>query len=199
MHFLIDNCYSFEGYHLVETLLEEGHEVSGIHSSVLSNKEAHLSMYLGRHALFEEGIQEKDYAAYVTFFGEGEKQVSAHRRVNLQYDKSDDTDTDAEVRILLPILYGKWMPRDTDTLQWEGKTIPFDDAFFRAHALPIQSVMQTVSKLLAGDTRSKNYRFYAKDVCPEQEDQAVIAFTRNLQDDLITLHQHYAKFSQFYK
>jgi hypothetical protein len=196
MHFLIDNCYSFEGYHLVETLLEEGHEVTGIHSSVLSDKEAHLSMYLGRHALFKEGIQKKDYAAYVTFFGEGERQVGA-QRVDLHYHRSDDTN--AEVQILLPILYGEWMPRDTDALQWEGKNISFDDAFFRAHALPIQPVMQTVSKLLAGDTRSKNYRFYAKEVCPEQEDRTVIAFTRNLKDDLTALHQHYAKFSQFYK
>jgi hypothetical protein len=197
MHFLISNCYSFEGYHLVETLLEEGHEVSGIHSSVLSDKEAHLSMYLGRHALFNEGVQEKDYAAHVTFFGEGEEQVGSHRRVHLHYGTANAAD--AEVQILLPILYGEWMPRDKEALQWEGKTIPFTDPFFRTHALPIQPVMQTVGKLLTGDTRANNYRFYAKDVCPEQEDRTVIAFTRNLQDDLTALHQHYAKFSHFYK
>ena len=196
MHFLVSQCYSWEGYHLVQALLEDGHEVSGLHGASLSDREVHLSMYLGRHAMFSEGIQKTDYKAYISFFGSAEKDIVAHHHVDISYEAGDASKIGNQ--ILLPILYGEWMPRDEHALRWNGKRIPFEDAYFCRHALPIKPVMQTISKLLSGNREIERYQFYTKEVCPEQEDRTVIALARNIADDLAVLHRHYAQYSRFY-
>ncbi|WP_175074351.1 hypothetical protein [Terribacillus sp. AE2B 122] len=197
MHFLVSQCYSWEGYHLVQALLEDGHEVSGLHGQSLSDRETHLSMYIGRHAMFREGVQDTEYKAHVSFFGTADRSVESQYHVDISY-AADDT-PELEKQILLPILYGEWMARDEEAVQWHGKRILFDDEDFLRNALPIKSVMQTISKLLSGDGSTNNYRFYTKEVCPEQEDRAAIALTRNIKDDLSSLHKHYAQFRFFYE
>ncbi|PAE15778.1 hypothetical protein CHH91_12520 [Virgibacillus sp. 7505] len=197
MHFLVSQCYSWEGYHLVQALLEDGHEVSGLHGQSLTDKESHLSMYIGRHAMFREGIQDTDYKAYVSFFGTADERVENQSCVDISY--AAENTSELEKQILLPILYGEWMPRDEEAIQWNNKRILFDDEYFHKNALPIKPVMQTISKLLSGDGTMTNYRFYTKEVCPEQEDRATIALTRNLKDDLSALHKHYAQFRFFYE
>ncbi|MFP7168783.1 hypothetical protein [Terribacillus sp. 7520-G] len=197
MQFLVSQCYCWEGYHLVQALLEDGHEVSGQHEESLSDREEHLSMYLGRHALFSEGIQKKDYDAHISFFGSGKKDDLAYRHVDISYEA--DIDPNIENQILLPILYGEWMPRDVDAIRWNGKRIPFEDDYFCRHALPVKPVMQTISKILSGNRAIEKYHFYAKEVCPEQEDRTVIALKRDVMDDLAVLHRHYEQYSRFYK
>ncbi|PAF17694.1 hypothetical protein CHH69_08890 [Terribacillus saccharophilus] len=197
MHFLVSQCYSWEGYHLVQALLEDGHEVSGLHGQSLSDRETHLSMYIGRHAMFREGVQDTDYKAHVSFFGTEERSAESRHHVDISY--AADNTPELEKQILLPILYGEWMPRDEEAVQWHGKRILFDDEHFLRNALPIKPVMQTISKLLSGDGSMNNYRFYTKEVCPEQGDRAAIALTRNIRDDLSGLHKHYAQFRFFYE
>ncbi|MFP7479677.1 hypothetical protein [Terribacillus saccharophilus] len=196
MHFLVSQCYSWEGYHLVQALLEDGHEVSGLHGQSLTDKETHLSMYIGRHAMFREGMRNTDYKAYISFFGAVDKSIENKSSIDICY-AADDT-PEREKQIMLPILYGEWMPRDEEAVEWNGKRILFDDEYFQRNALPIKPVMQTISKLLSGNEDIDNYRFYSKEVCPEQEDRAAIALTRNIKDDLSALHKHYAQFRFFY-
>lgn len=197
MHFLVSQCYSWEGYHLIQALLEDGHEVSGLHGQPLTDRETHLSMYIGRHAMFHEGVQDKDYKAHVNFFGTVDEREENQSRVDISY--MEDNTSELEKQILIPILYGEWMPRDEEAVQWNNKRILFDDEYFQRNALPIKPVMQTISKLLARDGSIDNYRFYSKEVCPEQEDRAAIALTRNVKDDLSVLHKHYAQFRFFYE
>ncbi|WP_123921887.1 hypothetical protein [Terribacillus saccharophilus] len=197
MRFLVSQCYSWEGYHLVQALLEDGHEVSGLQEQTLSDRETHLSMYLGRHAMFREGVQDTDYKAHVSFFGTAERSAESQQHVDISY-ATDDT-SEQEKQILLPILYGEWMPRDEEAVEWNGKRMLFDDDYFHRNALPIKPVMQTISKLLSGDGNLDKYRFYTKEVCPEQEDRAAIALTRNIRNDLSALHKHYAQFRFFYE
>ncbi|MFP7494796.1 hypothetical protein SFC66_13500 [Terribacillus saccharophilus] len=196
MQFLVNQCYTWEGYHLVQALLEDGHEVTGLHEEDLSEKEMHLSMYLARHAMFSEGLQGKQYDAAIGFFGSAAKRAESNRHVDISYEAAEESMRGNQ--ILLPILYGEWMPRNEEAVIWNDRLIPFQDDYFLQHALPITSVMQTISKLLAAGREMEGYRIYAEEVCPEQEDRSIIAIKRNISDDLKVLHKHYGQYSRFY-
>lgn len=99
MKFIVENCFHWVGYHLVDMLLENSHHVVGV-SQLNTSKENHLAMFVSRNSLFTLKEEVKDDADVYIIVREKNDLTSIRVKfLNAYHD------------IELSDLVGEWMPQ----------------------------------------------------------------------------------------
>src|SRR5699024_11747942 len=92
MIFLVENCFHWLGFHIINRLLDNGYQVDGM-DDLDTDKKEHLSMFVGRNELF--------------------RQITSRER-NTDYDISMQADArklesekEQAITIKLPLVFGE--------------------------------------------------------------------------------------------
>lgn len=203
MSILINQCYHWISYHLIEELLICGHSVFGIHDR--KNKmDEHLSMFLGRNSLFKEGVPSQYLSPFkgAIIFGNDfsltEYQVEKIIRINA----TTEINTKKTTIIEQPLLFGKWMHMNEEGMFYNEKFIPFQSDYFLNNAIYVKDFSKLLVNWLTKGYLPPKLKIYSAN-SRENEDVLLensiyihdnIPINKQLEDVL----DHYKKFSIFY-
>ncbi|MBP1947248.1 hypothetical protein [Virgibacillus litoralis] len=189
MLFLVENCFQWMGFHLVNCLLENGNEVDGV-DDLSSDKKEHLSMYVGRNASFQHLSSLEREATYDRTIKITEDQLV----LTLQQNTSH--------RINLPILFGEWMPMKKAGMYYKNKFISFDSDIFLNEAIYIGDFMKSLAQWIKSsqlpeilEVKSINNK-QSEEI--KLENSVYIRNNRTIEENLKMVIKHYEKFEDFY-
>lgn len=109
MHILIENCFHWAGFHLINQFLEEGILVKGV-DQVNTPKKEHLSMYVSRNdsfTLYDIKPDEKDWHCAIKV---GDCSVGELQEQSITLSILSGVHKANECIIRIPHLIGEWMP-----------------------------------------------------------------------------------------
>lgn len=189
MLFLVENCFHWIGFHIINYLLEDGYQVHGV-DEISTDKKEHLSMYVGRNESFQHfSALERDTDYDTSMKIDNNEIIITH-----QQNKS--------LRVKLPLLFGEWMPMESNGIYYKNELISFDsDVFIREGVFIedfIKSLMQWVnSSQLPSfiDVKSIKNR---RDENVRLENFIYIRNNRPTEENVKIVINHYKKFNEYY-
>lgn len=142
MKVAVVNCFHWIGYHLVETMLEDGIEVIGIHESE-TNRSNFLSMCIGRNSLFTRADCIPEDVDYTVAIGTTSIIPTCSYTIQLMKEHTEKKDISLHaVRVELPLLYGEWMSMDEKGIYVQNKYFPFTSNTFLNKGVYVQDYMK---------------------------------------------------------
>ncbi|MFC4559304.1 hypothetical protein ACFO3D_13980 [Virgibacillus kekensis] len=130
MTVLVENCFDWLGYHILEELLENDYETAGVDEITTDFKE-HLSMLVGRNALFR----------HIT---EPERENKYDSSIVVKSDQLIITRDGQQTTVELPLLFGEWMPMNEAGIYRQNNHIPFDSNFFQKNAVYVDDFVRSL-------------------------------------------------------
>ncbi|SDQ88365.1 hypothetical protein [Virgibacillus salinus] len=189
MLFLVENCFQWVGFHIVNCLLENGYKVDGI-DDLSSDKKKHLSMFVGRNSSFQHIFSYKRDATYDSSIKITENQLD----LTLQQNTSH--------LIKLPILFGEWMPMKINGMYHNNSFIPFDSDIFLNEAIYIGDFMKSLTQWIKSsqlpeilEVKSINNK-QSEEI--KLENSVYIRNNRTIEENLKMVIKHYEKFEDVY-
>lgn len=188
MLFLVENCFHWIGFHVVDFLLENGHKVDGS-DNLSTDKKEHLSMFVGRNKSFTH-VTDID-AAYdwtITINEGSEMTITMHNG--------------RTTRVKLPLIFGEWMPMKQEGVYRGDKLIPFDSDCFLTEAVFIDDFLKSLIQWVESSHLSPVLEvrsIYKK----EQEDKRLensiyVRNNRPINDTINIVKKHYETYGEFY-
>src|SRR5699024_12016099 len=133
MIFLVENCFHWLGFHIINRLLDNGYQVDGM-DDLDTDKKEHLSMFVGRNELF--------------------RHITSRER-NTDYDISIQVDEcklvlekEHPITIKLPLIFGEWMPMNQKGLYVQNEFMRFDSKQFLTNAVYVKDVLESLQQLI---------------------------------------------------
>ncbi|WP_174612782.1 hypothetical protein [Virgibacillus ihumii] len=186
--FLVENCFYWIGFHIVEYLLDQGYTVTGNDEIDTDGKE-HLSMFIGRNENFTHMKQRLNESAYDIRLTPHETALTLHK--------------DSASTIYLPLLFGEWMPMNQDGMYYRGDFIAFDSDEFVEKAVYIGDFLKIIDQCIAASNlpSAVNVKKKGEDINAEikLENSVFIRNNRPINDRIKTVKNHYKKFSKLYE
>ncbi|GGM24982.1 hypothetical protein GCM10011351_08340 [Paraliobacillus quinghaiensis] len=207
--FVIIGCFNWIGFHLLETLLQNGEEVIGV-DQLDHPKREHLSMFVGRNANFtyyetldqvkknnlNNHIQAVFMCDQVQSFNR--KSISSLKYIQF-FPKQKGQQEVIEVK--LPLLYGEWMDRDENGIYNSNEFIQYDSALFKEKAIYIKDFIGAIIQLSDASNSPSTVSYYTPEQLQEQQSSVTDLFilpsnspTRNLEK----VEAHYQRFNEMY-
>ncbi|SFA82346.1 hypothetical protein SAMN04488072_102127 [Lentibacillus halodurans] len=184
---LVENCFHWIGFHIVNHLLENGYNVDGT-DKLNTDKKEHLSMFVGRHELFRHISPLEKRNAYDAFL------------------RIDDDELKLEknhpVIIKLPIIFGEWMPMSQEGMYVQHDFIRFDSEQFLSEAVYVKNVLKSLQQWIHSsdlpsvlevksfhDRRTDNVKL---------ENAIYIRNNRPIAESINIVKDHYEMYKKFY-
>ncbi|MFB4169764.1 hypothetical protein [Virgibacillus sp. JSM 102003] len=189
MLFLVENCFQWMGFHLVNCLLENGYKVDGV-DDLSSEKKENLSMYVGRNASFQHLTSSKRGTTYDRSINIKDKEFVLTIKQNTSH------------RIKLPLLFGEWMPMKRDGMYLQSTFISFDSDIFLNEAIYIGDFMRSLiqwekSSQLPEVLEVKSINNKQNEEI-KLENSVYIRNNRTIEENLEMVIKHYEKFEELY-
>ncbi|WP_217585941.1 hypothetical protein [Lentibacillus saliphilus] len=198
---LVENCFHWVGYHLVQQLLDDNEEVDGIDDQ-RTLKQVHLAMYVARHAQFqllqnpEINWEERQYSIHITVDTSVEVLETKPNGALTLTTSSQDTSTSDTIE--LPLLFGEWMPMTEDGMYREnGDWIGFQSEQFANEAVYVVDFMKVLvhcikKNLLDSTSSSSENRNKSLAKCVKIQDNSP------MNTNLETVKAHYIQHKTYY-
>lgn len=189
MLFLVENCFQWMGFHLVNCLLENGYKVDGV-DDLSSDKKDHLSMYIGRNASFQHLSSLKRGTNYDSSINITDNEIVLTMEQNTSH------------RINLPILFGEWMPMKRDGMYHRNTFISFDSDIFLNEAIYIGDFMKSLIQWVKSSQLPEILE--VKSINNKQNEEIKLensVYIRNnitIEENLKMVRKHYEKFEKLY-
>ncbi|QKY68599.1 hypothetical protein [Lentibacillus sp. CBA3610] len=187
MVFLIENCFHWLGFHIVNHLLENGYHIDGV-DDINTGKKEHLSMFVGRNELFRHVSSQRD------------KEYDATIGV---YDRELIVKTNRPVTIKLPLVFGEWMPMNQEGMYSQHEFIRFDTQQFASEGVYIDSFLKSLLQWLHSsdlpstlEVKSSHDRQRTK---IKLENTVYIRNNRPINQSLNTVKHHYEMYKNIYE
>ncbi|GGC74551.1 hypothetical protein GCM10007216_01480 [Thalassobacillus devorans] len=197
MVYIIDSCFHWVGFHLVQHLLTEGKEVIGI-DRVEDSKRENLYFYIGRNSRFQHfnSIQEMDRHCH-------QEHIEAAIRIEdsalddegefggMLLCESVETLMEGKgERLDLPPLYGEWMPRNESVVYIGKEPILFEELIQREDASYIEDFLARFLSDLTERGIAAVKEVYRMEKLADTSDREKI---------YSQLQNHYQRHQQFYE
>src|SRR5699024_415397 len=196
MNVLVQNCFHWIGFHLVNTLLEGGYQVAGA-DIISSEKKAHLSMFFGRNDLFSL-VSNGDVRAHdvAIVIGDDVEYQTPDGVPIIQLFRRKPKTSGPAVFVKLPLLFGEWMPITEEGVYEDEEWISFHSDRFIHGAVYIGDFMQEFLQWLEkkGSTELKIYE--NKEI--ELVNSSYIHNNRTIKEKKANVIRHYQQFHMFY-
>lgn len=145
---LIINCFHWIGYHIADSLLEQGRSVDGM-DCIDSKQKDHLSMFFGRNDLFSM-INQHDLSQHDTVIIVGNASVLpnilAERKIII--DNRIHLHAPDCISIAIPFLIGEWMPMNEKGVYVDGNMIPLESELLRTEAVYVRDFTEILLQWL---------------------------------------------------
>lgn len=186
--FLVEKCFHWVGFHIVEYLLGRGYTVSG-NDKINTDAKDHLSMLIGRNANFTHLEQRPDSKVFDIRITPDEDKLTLHK---------ESTST-----MKLPLLFGEWMPMNQEGMYHRNEFIAFDSDRFLIDAVYIGDFLTIVQQCIDASNLPSviKVKHGEKDAASDLklENSVFIRNNRPIMNRLKTVQNHYEKFSEFYQ
>ncbi|WP_226037664.1 hypothetical protein [Aquibacillus saliphilus] len=211
--YLVSSCFNWIGFHLTQRLLNDSKEVIGL-DQIATEREENLSLFIGRnsllthvtdkYSLINEFKSERfktvfDVADDEEFVTKGE--LNADQWIRLSSDPTVANFEDT-LTICLPLLYGKWMPRDKNGFYYLKNYIEFNSARFEKDAVHIDDFIDALWKVPASRGKTEVIKCqpieWNKTKENNQTNILYIEEQEKKENRLKTLNKHYQQFCDFY-
>ncbi|WP_163972171.1 NAD(P)-dependent oxidoreductase [Oceanobacillus halotolerans] len=191
MNVMVENCYQWIGFHLVNQLLEESHHVYGIGKRD-TDKEEFLAMFFARNDLFtpvtvERGLDEdmritvKEMDQRIVIID----QIARH-----------------EQNVTFPLLFGEWMSMDENGIYNKGEYIPFDSNYFKEEAVYIKDfckeLLEWIQIHYKPDTILVKSARARSDNGVTLENSIYLRDNRPIDEQIKIVRDHYKRYQPFY-
>lgn len=150
MTVLVQNCFHWVGFHIVNQLLEDGYTVKGIDFSTEQASD-HLSMFFARHASFsliEPNVDESFNVSIVINSPQYADNIDATHHIVIDETNRQLIEHVNSTYIKQPLLFGKWMPIRDKGVFYCNNHIAFDSEAFLENAIYINDFTKMISQLL---------------------------------------------------
>ncbi|WP_085992748.1 hypothetical protein [Oceanobacillus senegalensis] len=137
MSVLVVNCNQWIGFHVVNELLDNQHEVDGVIDRNISDD---LSMFFGRNSSFSfvSGKERKIYSTCIIIGHNKEIDVPhAERIFVINSDEETIHSLNENTVHIQALLFGEWMPMNQNGFYHDGKLLSFDSKEFKEDAIYI--------------------------------------------------------------
>ncbi|MGM8364392.1 hypothetical protein ACLIBG_02805 [Virgibacillus sp. W0181] len=201
MHILVENCFHWIGFHLIDQLLEEGYRVDGINAHN-SNETDHFLLFLGRNSnftLLKDVPPDKTYDAVFTI-GSPYDKVSYKRRFEICRDHTTVNESESKVIIEQPLLFGEWMPMNEKGFYYKNEFVPFISDCFLQEAIYIRKFVRSLIQLMHTD-RLPNRLTIKSAQSPESSsilENNIYLYDNIRIDDKHQLLEHYERYIDYY-
>ncbi|GAA0593105.1 hypothetical protein GCM10009001_06520 [Virgibacillus siamensis] len=186
--FLVENCFHWIGFHIVEYLLNQGYTVTG-NDEINTDGKEHLSMFFSRNENFTHVEQQSNETVYDMRIMPSETELTLHK---------ESTST-----IYLPLLFGKWMPMNHNGMYFRRKFITFDSEEFLEKAVYIGDFLKIFHQCIRASNLPPviKVKTGGADVPDDRkvENSVFIRNNRPVTDRLKIVQNHYKKFSELYE
>lgn len=204
MSILINHCYHWISYHLIETMLTEGYEVIGIHD-FKSKQSEFLSMFLGRNDLFREATFQDQLCSIdlAIIFGEKSPPSKNHIKKKFRIHSKAKTPERNTTIIRPPLLFGKWMNMNETGMYANHDFISFDSKFFQEHAIYIEDFCKLLLSWVEQTILPSTVNIRSANV--QQKEVELLENTIFIHDNIPIKNRlqevltHYKNFQQYYK
>lgn len=188
MTFLVENCFHWIGFHVVNLLLEDGYEVIGA-DVINTSKKEHLEMFVGRNDGFTHITEKSDHILYDAVIRIGDNELEIHK---------GQTST-----IKLPLLFGEWMPMNVDGFYSGDTFISFESNYFLTEGVYIEDFLKILMQCIQSSqlpsvlkVRSANK---GKDTEVKLENSIYIRDNVPIQNNAKVVVNHFKKFKAIYE
>ena len=203
MSFLVTSCFDWVGFHMVNQLLEKGHEVDGVDEETTDFKE-HLSMFLGRNSAFRLKTRD-ELTSYDTAIVIGEDPctdvLKARKMMNISCNKIQAKRKASMTTIHVPVLFGEWMPMNERGMYMGNQFISFDSAHFLSEAVYIKDFINGLFQWMQADDLPSSLEVKSKSSesrAVKLENTVYIRDNERTPDKLKKVLNHYRSYQQFY-
>ncbi|MEC5423617.1 hypothetical protein QGM71_08950 [Virgibacillus sp. C22-A2] len=201
MTYLVVNCNQWIGFHITESLLDDGRMVHGVINETIDDS---LTMFFGRNSSFTlaEPVTSEFYEnAVIIHDVKDNTEIQAKRKIFI--DPSDRVkDSDSIVSIKAPLLFGEWMPMNENGLYSNNKFIRFDSPYFKQNAVYIKDFTKSLlswlekSKLQSEIVVKSSSNRTKEDV--KLENSIYIRDNVPTEENLERVLNHFKLYSKFY-
>lgn len=197
MTICVTNCMDWIGFHLINRLTESDYQVEGI-SDLSTKKEEEMSFMLGRNSQFslyqhESELKDKEYTHIILLNSKKPDSVKAIKTYNL----GKNLDNPDVINIVVPLLFGEWMPMDEKGIYSDKTYIQFDSDRFQDEAIYIDDFVDCfmqwlpVKDLPRRISLSRNRNLENKK--DSLENQLYIRENRPIDRQVVQVIEHYKK------
>ncbi|UFU00557.1 hypothetical protein KO561_06340 [Radiobacillus kanasensis] len=189
---VINNCFHWIGYHLLQKFLEGGYEVMGC-DPITSEKREHLSMFVGRNSHFE----------WMETLPDARKKESDIIYIDVQphvlFIQLEDNQTHT---ISTPMLFGEFMDREDDGFEYKDTFISFESKKFNEEAVWIEDFVDILFSLFKENQLNKDWKVksLSKSMREEEDGDEVIYVrqTDTVSNRLQLIDEHYQQYTNLY-
>ncbi|MBM7554044.1 hypothetical protein [Thalassobacillus pellis] len=159
MAYVIDSCFHWIGYHMVQHLLNKGFEVIGVDALEDEKKEA-LYMFVGRNSCFQhfhtlgeiERYSDRGQIDGIIGVTEGNLHDYPYGQIKIADSIHELQESKDIENIRVPLSYGEWMPRD-ETYGFPGDhQIVMEDLVESESACYIEDFIKEILEKVTGNT-----------------------------------------------
>ncbi|GGB39946.1 hypothetical protein F3157_07075 [Virgibacillus dakarensis] len=152
MSFLVTNCFDWIGFHIINYLVENGYQVDGFDNTA-TNKKENLAMMVGRNDLFSLLQDKKEcrerYTAIIINGSNGHAlDLKADKMVKLCRDEARKEGDAQLTTVMLPLLFGEWMPMNEKGMYAQNRFVPFDSDVFLNDAIYIEDFVLCLMQII---------------------------------------------------
>ncbi|WP_407272392.1 hypothetical protein [Radiobacillus sp. PE A8.2] len=208
--FLVIGTFDWIGYHLTQVLLDKGEQVIGL-DKIETEKQENLQMFIGRNSSFQhvkskqELENHKKYDEIKTVINVDNRSLDSKglqtKRCFKLVNQALDDDVSGYTQVEIPLLYGEWMNRTEDGIEFNGNYIEFESEIFRNQAIYIEDFVYSFVQILNQDLgHIVKCKSLTKDVRDENDSENTIYIPEKelMKDRLEKCNKHYQQFSFLY-
>lgn len=202
MEIVIIGCYDWIGFHLANKLVEEGISIIGVDNSE-SEKADTMSLFFGRNAAFSHYKSENEIlkrkrspdAIFIIHQSVSDEWLESFKDIPIItcIKKNSSIEPTVGTMIILPDLYGPWMPTNGKDCKIISKQIPESSIY-------IEDFTNWLKQLVNVADLPKQIDFSVLDSEKRDENEVLPNFDKRTkkEDGINYLLEHITKFPQFY-
>ncbi|MDY0407878.1 hypothetical protein ACFFIS_12580 [Virgibacillus soli] len=202
---LVVNCFHWIGFHIVNAFLQENEKVIGYDQIDVESKQF-LSMYFGRNDKFKliQTIKEEQFENIIIV---GEPNIDIRRlKVKnicvIQTEEKQINQLQDVINLNIPYLIGEWMPLKKDGIFIDGKLYQYDNELLSHEAIYMKDVatmlFHWMKNPLVPATLSIKKGKYSEQCNKKLENSIFIRDNRPNKESVLTLREHYDRYSFYY-
>ncbi|GAA0433103.1 hypothetical protein GCM10008983_07180 [Lentibacillus halophilus] len=187
MNYMVQNCFHWIGYHILNALLEKGYRVDGA-DDLTTGKKENLAMFVGRNDLFRHVPLNNDDTEYdVSITVKGNTLILCKQKT---------------VTIHLPLLFGKWMPMNQQGIYYGDAFYSFDAEEVVTQAVHIEDLLESLMQWIHASCLPSSLIIKSRNDHSDQDDRhGTILYIRqrwSVKQALQSIKNHYETYNAFY-
>ncbi|MEN1970324.1 hypothetical protein WMZ97_19905 [Lentibacillus sp. N15] len=205
MTVLVTNCFHWIGFHIVNHLLENGYQVDG-EATCMTTSAEHFALMVGRNDAFslirDKSDRKENYQLMIiNQSDEAMQHIKTKKSFKLCRNHEDKTNLD-RTAIILPMLFGEWMPMDEQGIYDQGNFISFNSEVFTNEAVYIGDFIQCLMQCLHSSHLPSQFKIKSeRQRTLATEHAAQIIFLRDsrpVEKQVKAVSDHYNRFKAMY-